>query len=577
MMKFLCSLALVLSVNFYCTYSQPTSSPYDLYPPLSGELTLSGSFGELRTNSFHAGIDFRTDGKIGKKVHSSEKGFISRIRVGGYGFGKALYVNHPNGLTTVYAHLYKFSPKIEAFIKEYQYKNELFEVDVWLSANTFPVERGEVIALSGNTGGSGGPHLHFELRLTENQKPLNPSFSNLPIIDNTLPVINGLWAYPLSNTSTVNGSKTFSQLNIREINGVYKLADTIYASGLIGFGIKAYDYINRNSLRCGIYSIAMSVNNKLHYSFAVDEFLYSETRYANSHMDFALRENEKKRVHKLFKDPNNRFSGYKTLVNNGRIDVKPDSIYRMDVTVADASGNTKLLTFTIKGQNYKNDPLTDELPKAQLNAPLWLFYNDNNYESDWFSLYMPKNSLYQSITFTSNYDTTATGFNSPIITIHEKTTPIHKQYTLRIKANLIPEQHKNKALIATYNNKNEVEGVGGTYINGAIETQTTSFGSFFVIIDSIGPVITPLNIGVGKNMQSQSQIQLLVTDSLSGIESITGYIDNNWALFEYDPKNNLIFYEFDESKIDKNKEHSLRIVAVDRKENRSQFLCKFYW
>lgn len=576
-MKFLCSLALALSASFYNTYSQPASSPFDLYPPLMGELTLSGSFGELRTNSFHAGIDFRTDGKIGKKVHSSEKGFISRIRVGGYGFGKVLYVNHPNGLTTVYAHLHRFSPKIEVFIKEYQYKNESFEVDVWLSAKSFPVERGEVIGLSGNTGGSGGPHLHYELRLTESQKPLNPSFSNLPIVDNTPPVINGLWAYPLSNSSTIHGSNNFSQLNIREINGIYTLTDTVYANGLVGFGIKTYDYINRNSLRCGIYSIAMSINNNLHYSFAVDEFLYSETRYANSHMDFALRENEKKRVHKLFKDPNNRFSGYKTLVNNGRIDIKPDSIYRMEVAVADASGNTKHLTFVVKGQPYKNAQLMEELPNAQLNAPLWLFYNDNNYESDWFSLYMPKNSLYQSINFTSNSDTTAKEFYSPVITIHENTTPLHKQYTLRIKADSIPEHHKTKALIATYNIKNEIEGVGGTYINGAIETQTNAFGKFFVTIDSIGPLITPLNIGVGKNMQNHSQIQLLVTDSLSGIESITGYIDNNWSLFEYDPKNNLVFYEFDDSKMDRNKEHNLRIIAVDRKDNRSEFLCKFYW
>lgn len=577
MTKFLRSLTLVLSLGFYHGFSQPASSPFDLHPPLLGELTLSGSFGELRNNSFHAGIDFRTGGKIGKKVFASEKGYISRIRVGGYGFGRALYVKHPNGLTTVYAHLHKFSPKIEAFIKDYQYKNESFEVDVWLNAKTFPVKRGEVIAISGNTGSSGGPHLHYELRLTENQKPLNPRFSNLPIADNMPPVINELWAYPLSKTSAIDGENTFRQLKIRETNGVYAPTDTIYASGLIGLGIKTYDYINRNSLRCGVYSITMTVNNSVYYSFAVDEFLYSETRYANSHMDFALRENENKRVHKLFKDPNNRFSGYKTLVNNGEINVKPDSVYYINIAVADASRNYKHMNLIVKGQAYKIDQLPEDLPKNQLNAPLWLFYNDNKYETEWFSIYMPKNSLYQNIAFTSNTDTTTHEFYSPIITIHKKTTPLHKRYTLRIKADSIPNRLKNKALIATYNSKNEIEGIESTYNEGAIEAQTNTFGDFFVTIDSIGPVIAPLNISEGKNMQNQRQIIFSITDSLSGIESIAGYIDNSWALFEYDPKSHLVFYEFDNSRIGEDKEHNVKIIAVDRKNNKTRFSCKFYW
>ena len=197
------------------SYCQPSLSPFDLHPPLKGDLALSASFGEIRTNSFHAGLDFRTGGKIGQNVYSSADGFVARVRVGGTGFGKAIYIQHPNGLTTVYAHLDRFTPQIDKFVKDQQYGRKSFEIDLPLNPNQFPVKRGELIGISGNTGSSGGPHLHYEVRLTNNQIPLNPAFSNLALNDILPPVINGAWLYPLNASSSINGINSTLTLNVQ--------------------------------------------------------------------------------------------------------------------------------------------------------------------------------------------------------------------------------------------------------------------------------------------------------------------------------------------------------------------------
>jgi hypothetical protein len=558
-------------------FGQPANSPFDLHPPLSGELLLSGSFGEVRASSFHAGIDFRTDGKIGQEVFASEQGYISRIRVGGTGFGKAIYIQHPNGLTTVYAHLDRFLPEVENYVKEHQYKQKTFDINLWLKPSEFPVKRGELIAYSGNTGSSGGPHLHYEVRSTKNQIPLNPSFSNLEIKDNLKPVINGLWVYPIDELSYIHGINIATEVNVHQNKGSYFTTDTIEVQGVIGVGVKTYDYINKGSLRCGVYSIKKYVNNTLTYHFCVDQFSFAESRYATSHLDYALIQQSGKRVHQLFKDPNNRHSGFKSLVSNGRIHVKPDSIYNVSIEVADAYGHSSSIGLVLKGKNFEiKTPNSITIP-TELSDPAWLFYNDNSKTTDWFSVFIPKNSLYDNIQFTYDVLAPIDSTFSPLIRIHNPNIALHRPYTLAIKADSVPDELTPKALIATQNGKGKIVSAGGKYTQGFVEAQVNFFGDFFITVDTIAPIIKPLNISNNRNMNEEASINFEVRDSLSGIASFEGAIDNNWVLFESDPKNNLLIYKFDSKRLEKNQKHNLKLRVTDHKDNVSEFSCSFYW
>lgn len=569
--------AIYLLLSSSTLLGQPINSPFDLHPPLKGELLLSGSFGEVRASSFHAGIDFRTDGKIGQEVFASEQGYISRIRVGGTGFGKAIYIQHPNGLTTVYAHLDRFLPEVENYVKENQYKQRTFDINLWLKPSEFPVKRGELIAYSGNTGSSGGPHLHYEVRSTKNQIPLNPSFSNLQIKDNLKPVINGLWLYPIDELSYIHGINIATEVNVHQNKGSYYTSDTIEVQGVIGVGVKTYDYINKGSLRCGVYSIKKYVNDRLTYHFCVDQFSFAETRYATSHLDYALIQQSGKRVHQLFKDPNNRHSGFKSLISNGKIHIKPDSIYNVTIEVTDAYGHSSSIGLVLKGKNFEiKTPNSITIP-TELSDPAWLFYNDNSKTTDWFSVYIPKNSLYDNIHFTYDVLAPTDSTFSPLIRVHDPNIALHRPYTLAIKADSVPVELTPKALIATQNGNGQMVSAGGKHTQGFVETQVNFFGDFFITIDTIPPTIKPLNISNNKNMNEETSISFEVKDSLSGIASFEGTIDNNWALFESDPKNNLLIYKFDSKRLEKNQKHNLKLLVTDHKDNVSEFSCSFYW
>jgi len=566
-----------LFVSTSIATGQPWKSPYNLHPPLAGPLFLSGSFGEIRTNSFHAGIDFRTGGKVGAKVFASEDGFISRIRISGVGFGKAIYIQHPNGITTVYAHLDRFAKHIDEFVKEHQYRQKSFDVDIYLKSNDIKVKRGEFIATSGNTGSSGGPHLHYEVRRTEEQIPLNPLFSNLPIIDTIPPFVNSAWIYPLDSASLINHKNKKLELFVQGKNKRYAVKDTIRATGNVGFGIKTYDYLSGGSLRCGVYSISMKVNGKSVYHFSVDEFNFNETRYANSHIDFEERQVSGKRVHRLFLDPNNKFSGYKKVLNKGYINVQKDSLYNISILITDANGNKTELKILMVGEIKSDKNIRAEYPKDTISHPYWLFYNDNYLEHELFTIKMPRNVLYNNLFFTYNTSEPLPESFSSVIHVHNRFTPVHRSYSLAIKAESIPEKYREKALICSINPEGKIEETGGWYINGFVETNVNFFGDFVIMVDSIAPSILPLNISEGKDMGKETSIRFQVEDELSGIASIIGTINGNWVLFEHDPKNNLIFYEFDSKRLSRNKTHELKLLVEDKKGNKTDYSCSFIW
>lgn len=564
-------------IVFTSVNAQPWYSPYNLAPPLSGTLYLSGAFGEVRTDHFHSGVDFRTGGKVGAKVFASEKGFISRIRISATGFGKAIYINHPNGLTTTYAHLDRFTEKLEQFIKEQQYRDESFEVDVYLKPEQFPVNRGELIGWSGNSGSSGGPHLHYEVRRASNQNPLNPHFSNLPIVDTIHPSVKSAWFYPITPSSTLRGLNNKTELNVQGNGKSFASKDTVMAYGSIGIGIEAYDYINVGSTRCGVYALTLYVNNMLYYCFSVDEFSFGETRYVNSHIDYALRQQTSQRVHKLFLEPNNRFSAYREVKNKGVVDVKTDSIYNIEVLIGDAYGNVSHFTAILKGDKPGGNFDIPQCPIEGGKQVEWLFYKENRISDNLFNITLPENSLYNNLTFTYGSSDPLPGAYSRVIHIHNNLTPVHKAYTLMVKADSLPKRLESKALLGTFDSKGKIEAVDGVFKDGFVVASLRSFGDYFILVDTIAPQVLPLNFSNGKNMKSTPEIRFRVKDNFSGISSIKGLINGKWALFEFDPKNDLVFYKIDPQRLTPDKKHKISLTVEDKKGNVARFDGTFFW
>lgn len=551
--------------------SQTKYTSVNFISPVDFPIYLSGNYGELRSTHFHAGIDIKTGGIIGKEVFSVESGYISRIKISANSYGKTIYINHNNGYTTVYAHLNSFNKKIDKYIKKIQYDQRSFEVNHFPEPNELIVKKGEVIGLTGNTGSSNGPHLHFEIRETKNQTPINPLLFNFNIKDDIEPEFYYLALYPLTKNSAINGKNEKHLFKLIKRNGKFNLLDTneIFVSGKIGVGVELYDFLNNSRNKCGIYSLKMKLNNEEIYSHIIDNIPFSEAGYIKSHADYSEKILSNKSVQKLFLDPNNKLSIYREIKNKGIIEIEKDSIYEFNITAVDSYGNSSCLDFSVKGENPLLNFKQNEIAENLMNYNISNSYIDNEIKVE-----IPKNALYDSIVFQYS-KTQSSKYFSNIHHIHNKFTPIHKKITISIKTKKLPENLKSKAFIAQISEDNEISPIGGKVVNGHIVSETNKFGDYVVMVDTISPTIELLNIQNERIVDDR--IIFNIKDELSGIKSFNGFIDNNWALFEYDLKNDILFYILDDEKIKQNREHDLELFVIDNNNNVSTFYRSFYW
>ena len=287
-LKFLLGLLLIINV-----LSAQDKSKYPVYPdPVKIPIYLSATFGELRNNAFHAGVDIKTNGKTGYRVYAVSDGYVSRVCVSPYGYGNAVYITHEDGYTSVYAHLERFNAKIGKYVKRKQLDSKSFAQNLFLDKNEIPVKVGEIIGYSGDTGGSGGPHLHYELR-DANQRPINPYFFGLKVSDKVKPSINGIALYP-KELSSVNGSDSEAYFKLKNKDGNYTVEDgDINVNGTVYFGISAFDQADGSSNKNGVYTIELFADNRLIFSVLFDKYSYDETRYINSLIDYKKYVNDK--------------------------------------------------------------------------------------------------------------------------------------------------------------------------------------------------------------------------------------------------------------------------------------------
>ncbi len=330
--------------------------------PMKIPLILSGSFAELRSNHFHSGMDIKTQGVTGQVVSAAAKGYISRISISPTGFGNALYINHPNGTTTVYGHLMKFRDDIQEYIRNIQYEKKSFRVDVPVLPGIFPVEKDEWIALSGNTGSSGGPHLHFEIRDTKTEEPLNPLDFGFNIADRTPPTFSGLEIMPLSESSQVEFQPTKKIYHLVFYDGKYHILNNpaIPVYGNIGFAFEAYDYFDDSRNRCGLSFIQLKIDGELYFSMNLHRFSFDESRDINNFIDYEDLVRQNRRFQKTWIDPGNQLSMYDFNRNNGVFFATDGKTHQVDIEAEDAYGNRSVLTFRIESKYKEISPIPDE-------------------------------------------------------------------------------------------------------------------------------------------------------------------------------------------------------------------------
>ncbi len=535
--------------------------PLAIVPP-----ALAGSFGELRANHFHSGIDFRTNQRIGYPVYAVADGYVARLRVQNSGFGLALYLNHANGYTSVYGHLSRFNPKIGQEVKNIQYRNKSYEIDEFPNADFIQVRKGDIIAYSGNTGSSGGPHLHFELRDTKTEATINPQLLGIQIPDNIPPVITAMYVYRL-NEQPFNEFTPKQYFQVVGSNGKYTLnkVKTINLNGEVGFGITATDKHNGMSGINGVYSIELAIDGKLIYTSALERFSFENSRAINSHIDYPAFLNYKRSIQKSFVDPGNPLQIYSNLVNNGRITFNDGQIHHVNYTLTDSKGNKSTLLFNVQANSKAliNSP-------SPVAGPTFSFNKMNEFMTDDIKVVLPKGTLYNDLNFVYKKLPKPQNAFSAMHQIQNTLTPLHIGFELAIKADSSLTKYQTKALIVNNNRSSQ----GGIFENGYVKTNLKTFGSFFITIDTIAPVITPLNIASGKNMNSISKMSFKIRDNLSGIKSFNGYIDGKWVLMEFDTKTATLWHTFDERTA--SGKHSLELIVADMKDNVRRYAIEFY-
>jgi murein DD-endopeptidase MepM/ murein hydrolase activator NlpD len=536
---------------------------WDYRFPLDITAVISGSFGELRANHFHSGVDFATQGKTGLPIYAADDGHVSRIAVSPLGYGKALYIEHPNGYSTVYAHIHDFSPKIETIVNNLQYEKEAYAFDQYFKPGELVVKKGELIAYAGNSGSSGGPHLHFEIRETEQQKPVNPHFFNLPVKDDVPPHIEAICIYPLDENSRINGKNAPLYLPAIKNQGKYLLKGNprIAASGTIGVGIETLDYFTGSWRKCGVYSTVLFLDGKNWFESKLDGFLFSQTRYLNSHIDYAMRQKNKKVIQKSFLDENNHLEIYKVTSEKGRIKMNDGDSKELRYDVADAAGNISKLSFTIHGAKIPVQHESSATYKPVLNAS-----KTYSTEIDGFKVKFPANSFYTDVPASFKVSpNTGVGFGSHF-SVLDPSIPIHNFFEVYLP---IAKKHTNKKGLvgARLTNENGLVFAGGTRDGEKWVINTRDPGVYCLSADSIAPTIRLLQLPQNRNYAGRDAIRVELKDNFSGIKEFRCTINGSWALFEFDPKNNVIIGFFRKLRIEKGSKHALEITATDQAGN----------
>lgn len=520
--------------------------------PFDFPVLFSGNFAELRSNHFHGGLDFKTQGAIGKPIHAPADGYLSRVTVSPGGYGNALYVTHYNGYTTVYGHLEKFTPEIEALVRERQYRDETFAVDLSFAQDKFPVRRGDIIALSGNTGYSFGPHLHFEIRETESNELVNPlRYYKKHVKDTKSPKAFALSLHPRPGRGVVEGAPRKAVRRIAD-GGV---KDTLRVWGEVGFGIKALDYMDNTSNSYGVYRIELRVDGKLLFTSTMDRVAFTENRLINAWVDYEayyLRGEWFMRSHLLDNNPLRLLSADN---NRGWLHVDEERLYNVEYMLADMHGNSSRYRFVVKGDSCAVPPLDSG------NAQYIRWDTDSELRDLGMRLRIPRSTLFDNAALRVER-TEKPGALSDRYNLNGTTQPLWSGCELLIRLKHTPAEGVEKCYVRCVRGKGGY-GVGGTLKDGWMAATVTSLGCYEIALDTVPPVVKPVS---EKQWARSGILSFYISDSGTGIKSYKGYIDGEFRLFKFSSKNVRLTCNLRDEGVSRGT-HRLRLVVTDRAGN----------
>ena len=519
--------------------------------PLDSDLILNGTFGELRSSHFHSGIDFKTRFKEGLKVYSSADGYVSRISIKHGGFGKALYINHPNGYTTVYAHLKNFNKEIEDYIKALQYRKKSYQIERYLKKDELKVLKNQVIGSSGNTGSSFGPHLHFETRKTSNQKALNPKLFKFKIKDTRSPYVSSVYFYKFDSLN--NRSKPY-EIKLKKINDSLIMADELSLDGRLAFGLAGFDRQDMAMNKNGIYKFSSFFNENKNIEFKFDSFFFEESIKIKTLIDYEFYVKNKKRIVKLFKDSGNNLSIYNNN-NSGIIEIK-NPINEYKIEVSDFDGNKTVIIIPIKktkSDNFLN--IEDETFETNTEIKNNKEYNLNFKNSE---IKISKNTFLQDVGLRVEAYKDSLKILNPYL-------PVFKN----LKIGLFNKEPKKGDYLAVRDFKGN-ESFASVKIDNKnyFTVKTKSLGTYFIKNDSISPKIKLHNFKNKDWISNKNTIRIKISDEDSGIKKYDVKINGKWMLFEYEYKKNELFYNFD-SYFENKRENLLEVIVEDMAGNKT--------
>ncbi len=557
---------LIAFLFFFNSLISQEKYPKDYFrSPMDIPLSAAGYFGELRPNHFHSGVDFRTEKREGIPVYATADGYVSRIKISIYGYGKAIYIDHPNGFTTVYGHLQKAALGIQERIKTEQYAQKNYEIEILLKPNEMPVKKGDLIAYSGNTGGSSGPHLHFEFRDTKTEKIINPMLFGFgdELKDSKAPQVSGLIVYPLSDSAQVNGSSKPVFLNlVLQPDGTY-ISSKLIASGKIGFGVNAFDTSDNGYSKKGIYKLDSYLNGMPYFGYEFEVFSFDETKYINTFIDYLRYQKQGLRFQKLFVGNTYPSSIIKTMKNNGIIDVSMNFTLNYKMILQDFHGNKTIVNVPI---SYGNLPIkqVNEVKKT----PYFLKSRiDNSYTKDDITVFIPENAFFED--FYLNFDV-----KNNELYLHDESVPLQENVTITFDITKFSAIDREKMFIANldgskmeYNKTYKKENTATIY--------TKKLGKLFLYKDETAPRIYNPNFKEGDNLDEQKTLKISISDDLSGIKEYNAYLNGNWILMEYESKLNRLTYNFTDN-IFQNGRNDFKIIVKDNLENTTTFESHFF-
>ena len=554
-------------IMIFCSISiAQTNYPKDYFrSPLDIPIELSGCFGELRPNHFHSGFDIKTQKKEGLNVYAVADGYVSRIKIATYGYGKAIYITHPNGYTSLYGHVSSAVGNIEKFIKDYQYKEKSFEVEIYLKPTDLPVKKGEIIALSGNTGGSGGPHLHFEFRDSKTDNIFNPMLFGFDkfVKDSKKPTVNSFYIYPIDDKSIVNQSNNAVSVGLDlQKDGTF-LTQKVNAFGKIGFGINTYDSFDNPGNKYGIYKVEVFDNGKSIFGYQFDSFAFEEFLYINALLDFSKFKTSGQKIQKLFMKNPYPLKIINTDVNNGVIAVSPNNITKnYKVIISDYANNNTEITVPV---DYSGLPPTNIVTEKK--SKYFVKSNiENIFSLDNVEVIFPEKIFYEDfyMDFKVKNDT---------VYLHNKLVPVHSNFILTIDVKKYQEDKLKKMFIAKIDGK-KIDYVP-TIIKGSFfSTKVRELGTYCLIEDLVAPKINISKIIEGKDISKEKTINFTISDNISGIKTFNGFLNGKWILFEYEYKQNRLTYKFSDGNAIVGK-NELKLVVVDNVGNSSIFETSF--